>query len=34
MPQLLAGHRAQFLLSVGDRRDFGFLDTLPAQVGR
>jgi hypothetical protein len=33
MPKLLAGHRAQFLLSVGDRRDFGFLDTLPAQVG-
>jgi hypothetical protein len=33
MPRLLAGHRAQFLLSVGDRRDFAFLDTLPAQVG-
>lgn len=31
---LLAQHRAQFMLSVGNRSDFDFLAMLPAQVSR
>jgi hypothetical protein len=33
MMRLLAQHKAQFIVSVGDRGDYGFLEQLPAQVG-